>query len=74
MNANSIKHGFRIRAGDFALAVGPEHEYGVAPPDDEMKLLGKSDYGSTFFRIESVGNGKRNRSLDRGVRSLICNS
>jgi len=60
---NSIKHGFRIRAGGYALAVGLEHEYGVAPPADEMKLVGKSDYGSTFFRIESVGNGKRNRSL-----------
>lgn len=60
---NSIKHGFRIRSGGFALAVGLEHEYGIAPPANEMKLIGKSDYGSTFFRVEPVSNGKRNRSL-----------
>lgn len=60
---NSIKHGFRIRSGGFALAVGLEHEYGVSPPPEEMKLVGKSDFGTTFFRIESIGEGKGNRSL-----------
>lgn len=64
---NSIKHGFRIRAGGFALACGLEHEYGVAPPPEEMKLLGKSEFGTTFFRIESIGEGKGNRSL-RSIR------
>jgi len=60
---NSIKHGFRIKSGGFTLAVGLEHEYGVSPPPEEMKLVGKSDYGTTFFRIESIGEGKGNRSL-----------
>lgn len=60
---NSIKHGFRIHSGGFALAVGQEHEYGVSPPSEEMKLVGKSKFGTTFFRIESIGVGKGNRSL-----------
>jgi len=60
---NSMKHGFRIRSGGFALAVGLEHEYGVSPPPDEIKLVGKSEFGTTFFRIEPIGVGKRNRSL-----------
>jgi len=60
---NSIKHGFRIRSGGFAIAVGIEPEPGVSPPPEEMKLVGKSDYGTSFFRIEPIGEGKRNRSL-----------
>jgi hypothetical protein len=67
---NSIKHGFRIRAGGFALAVGLEHEHGVHPPPEEMKLLGKSDYGTSFFRIEPVGKDKSNRSLRSRKTSL----
>jgi hypothetical protein len=60
---NSLKHGFRIRAGGFALAVGLEHQYGVPPPADEMKLIGKSEYGSSFFKLEPIGPEKKNRSL-----------
>jgi hypothetical protein len=60
---NSIKHGFRIHSGGFALAIGLEHEYGVAPPPEEMKLVGKSEFGTSFFRVESIGEGKGNRSL-----------
>ena len=67
---NSIKHGFRIRSGGFSLAVGREHEYGVSPPPEEMKLMGTSDYGTSFFRIESIGEGKRNRSLRSRRTSL----
>lgn len=60
---NSIKHGFRIRSGGFALAIGEEKEYGVAPPASEMKLIGKSDYGTSFFVLKEVGGIKGNRSL-----------
>ena len=60
---NSLKHGFRIRAGGFGLAIGLEHQYGVPPPDDEMKLIGHSEYGASFFRLESIGLEKKNRSL-----------
>lgn len=67
---NSIKHGFRIRSGGFSLAVGLEHEYGIAPPAKEMKMLGSSDHGSTFFKIEPVGTLKKNRSI-RSKRTSI---
>jgi len=60
---NSIKHGFRIRSGGFALAVGLEHKEGVAPPPEEMKLLTNSEFGTSFFKIEQIGNGKDNRSV-----------
>ena len=60
---NSIKHGFRIKAGGFALAIGEEKERGVSPPPSEMKLIGKSDYGTSFFILRPVGDIKGNRSL-----------
>lgn len=59
---NSLKHGFRVRSGGFALTAGTEHEYGVTPPEEEMILLGKSDYGASFFRIETLGD-KKSRSI-----------
>ena len=70
---NSIKHGFRIRSGGFALAVGLEHEYSISPPPEEMKLVGKSEFGTTFFKIESIGEGKSNRSLRSRRISLNWN-
>lgn len=60
---NSIKHGFRVRSGGFSLAVGLEHEYEVAPPAEEMKTIGSSDHGSSFFRVEPIGTLKGNRSI-----------
>jgi len=60
---NSLKHGFRVKSGGFGLSAGIEHQYGVPPPENEMQLLGHSDYGATFFKLETIGNEKRNRSL-----------
>lgn len=67
---NSIKHGFRVRSGGFSLAIGLEHEYGVAPPAEEMKMIGSSEHGSSFFKIEPIGTSTRNRSL-RSKRTSI---
>ncbi len=52
---NSLKHGFRIKSSGVKLAFGLEHQYGVAPPREEMKYLGGSDMGSTFYAIERAG-------------------
>ena len=60
---NSLKHGLRIKSGGFTLAVGSEHKYGVPPPKEEMKVIGGSDCGTTYFKIESSGGEKNNRSL-----------
>lgn len=62
---NCIKHGFRVRAGGFSLAVGVEHEYGVAPPTEEMKSIGSSKYGVSYFKLESIGK----KMGDRNIRS-----
>jgi len=50
---NSIKHGFRISAGGFAVRVGSEHSYGVPPPESEMQSLGGTPHGMGFFKAES---------------------
>ncbi|MGE0557250.1 MAG: hypothetical protein AB7E73_02150 [Burkholderiales bacterium] len=55
---NALKHGFRIRSGGFALAVGAEDTYGVPPPDSEMKMIGKSNHGATFLKIENMAGGR----------------
>ncbi|HEY3327303.1 MAG TPA: hypothetical protein VGK14_09030 [Novimethylophilus sp.] len=60
---NSLKHGFRVKRGGFSLAIGKEPSYGVPPPDGEMHLMGKSDFGTSFFKIESIGSNKKNRSI-----------
>ena len=43
--------------------MGSEHEYGVPPRENEMRLLGQSDFGTSFFRIERIGRANENRSL-----------
>ncbi len=55
---NSIKHGLRVSPGGFALAIGLEKTYGVSPPPEEMQLLGSSDFGNSFFRVEPISNTK----------------
>lgn len=67
---NSIKHGFRIRSGGFSLAVGVEHEYGIPPPSEEMRALGGSEHGTTYFKLEPIGGSKGNRSLRSRRHSL----
>src|SRR5258708_5439980 len=56
---NSIKHGFRARAGGFTLAAGTEREYGVSPPKDEIHVIGGSEYGTSFYAAEQIANSSR---------------
>lgn len=60
---NALKHGFRVQRGGFGLSIGKQPSIGVPAPDSEMKLLGKSDYGSSFFTVESLTPGIKTRSL-----------
>ena len=62
---NALKHGFRIRSGGFALMAGTEHSYGVPPPASEMQMIGKSEYGATFLKIENL----RTKQLGPHIRS-----
>lgn len=69
---NSLKHGFRVRHGGASLSAGVEHEYGVSPPAEEMKLVGSSEFGTSFYTLEQVGGNERsNRS--RRTRQVSAN-
>ncbi|MBS1723474.1 MAG: hypothetical protein JSS66_11030 [Armatimonadetes bacterium] len=52
---NSIKHGLRVRMGGFHLAMGAEETPGVPAPPENMRLLGRSDFGSSFYEAEALG-------------------
>jgi len=60
---NSLKHGFRVKSGGFSLAIGKQAEKGVRASVDEMTSLGGSQYGASYFKLETVGETKNNRSL-----------
>jgi hypothetical protein len=60
---NAIKHGFRMRPGGFGLAVGLEPTYGAPPPESEIRTLGYSAFGASFFKIEKLGTAKGNPHL-----------
>jgi hypothetical protein len=60
---NSIKHGFRVRSGGFTIAIGREKERGVSPPPSEMEVIGGSEHGTSFFKINPVKDVKGNRNL-----------
>jgi len=58
---NSIKHGFRVRAGGFTLRMAPEREKGQPAKEEDMQTLGSSEYGCTFLRVTRLGaEGSRN--------------
>ncbi len=51
---NSIKHGIRIRSGGFTMAVGKEEQSGQKAPPENMKILGGSEFGSSFYVPEII--------------------
>jgi len=68
---NSLKHGFRIRSSGVKIAVGMEYAYGVPPPEEEMKYLGGSDTGSTFYAIERAGPDEAGNRSRRSRRRTV---
>jgi hypothetical protein len=52
---NALKHGHRVTAGGFSLAIGLEEASGVPAPAEAMRSLGASKFGTSFFRAERVG-------------------
>lgn len=55
---NSIKHGFRVKAGGFTLALGLEETPGTPAPLDKMHLIGTSTFGSSFPIVDSISQDK----------------
>ncbi|MBI5428643.1 MAG: hypothetical protein HZA02_10270 [Nitrospinae bacterium] len=71
---NSIQHGLRVRSGGFWLSYDMEKEYGVSPPPENMRSMGGSDYGSTFFATEKIkGNPNPNDRVHFRVRRNSVN-
>lgn len=73
---NALKHGNRVSAGGFSLAVGVEEQPGVPAPPENMRSLGGSRFGSTFFVPEQVGTTKwhirtRRTSVNWTADSLV---
>ena len=60
---NSLKHGLRVSGGGFGLSFGVEHEYGVPPPENEMRAIEKSEFGTTFLRFVPASGRSSDRSL-----------
>lgn len=72
---NSMKHGMRIDAGGFTLAVGLETTPGTPAPPSAMRSLGGSKYGSSFYTVEKLQNttnfSARKNSLNWSPESLL---
>ena len=51
---NGIKHGIRIRSGGFTMAFGKEEQFGQKVPPENMKILGGSEFGSSFYIPEII--------------------
>lgn len=68
---NSLKHGFRIRSSGVKIAFGLEHQYGVAPPLEEMNFLGGSETGSTFYEVERAGPDVQGTRSKRSRRRTV---
>lgn len=51
---NSIKHGLRSKLGGFYFALGAEDTAGVPAAPDKMRVIGSSEFGSSFFVAERL--------------------
>lgn len=56
---NAAKHGLRLRAGGFRLAMGPVHKPGEPTRPERMHSLGGSEFGATILRLERLEPHKR---------------
>jgi hypothetical protein len=66
---NSVKHGFRLKTGGFNLAVAPVESPDVEVPAERMQSLGGSDFGSSCFIPEWIGDSK----VHFRVKAFHCN-
>lgn len=66
---NSIKHGLRIRHGGFSIAIGKEETPGVRVPRENMQLIGKSEFGSSYIISERYKKNTRHMQVKRNHRN-----
>lgn len=55
---NALKHGSRVLPGGFSISIGLEEVPGTPAPPEQMRSIGGSKFGSTFFVAEPVGTTK----------------
>jgi hypothetical protein len=60
---NSIKHGLRVGSGGFKFRIGIPDEPGVVPPEEAMVDVSVSDFGSSYFRSQKIGEPKCHISM-----------
>lgn len=66
---NSIKHGLRARPGGFYIAVGVQDDPKVPAPAENMKLLGKSEFGTGYWATDKIGEYNNHLQLRRHYRN-----
>lgn len=47
---NSLKHGLRVRSGEWFLNIGAEDVPGTPPPPERMRQMASSRFGSNYLR------------------------
>lgn len=55
---NSIKHGLRAKLGGFYFALGAQDTAGVPAPPERMRVIGSSEFGSSFFVPERLHDAR----------------
>ncbi len=66
---NSIKHGLRVRSGGFHIAMGVETQPGVPAPKENMRIIGKSEFGSRYFASQKIGEVAHHLQMKRHHRN-----
>ena len=66
---NSIKHGLRIKHGGFYITIGKENTPGVRAPKENMQLLGKNEYGSSYITAKRYKEHPHHMQIKRHHRN-----
>lgn len=68
---NSIKHGLRARLGGFTLSAGIEDVPGQLARPEVMQSLGGCLYGTSYYTIEKLGEGRTNFRARQNSRNWV---
>lgn len=72
---NSIKHGLRVKMGGSYFALGVEDTPGVPAPPERIRIVGQSDFGSSFFIPDKLHDGRnfsiRHHSLNWNPQNFV---
>lgn len=66
---NGIKHGLRVHPGGCNIYFGIHKNPHEPVPLDKLQLVSKSDFGTDYFKSESIGNSKHHHRLKRYRRN-----